>query len=316
MKDCFERYRRSGRIPPPPPPIPRSVPVGLRFTHSRFQEARPAQSARGPPPRGRLGAEHGQRQHGHRGQLGAGRASSLQLDPSINSSGFLKRCRQRTHGEGGLCGTGRAASAPPPSAHARPPCCGAWGGRRCAPRSAPQRLHSSARRRATRAPHRRTAWGGCSRRITAWCTPARCGAGAGRGEGAASRVGAAPLTEHALQVCRRRTAQNISRLAYSRGVVIVTCPGCHSHHVIADNLGWFSDLQGKRCVRAGRGGLRPTRCLTALTEGPVRRCSACCSVLPQAPFHRCWVPPSCEHLRHGMLSAPSSCRTSVISHSF
>ncbi|KAF8159872.1 DNL zinc finger-domain-containing protein [Crassisporium funariophilum] len=41
--------------------------------------------------------------------------------------------------------------------------------------------------------------------------------------------------------CDERSTHQFTKRSYTKGIVIIQCPGCKNRHLIADNLGWFKD---------------------------------------------------------------------------
>lgn len=52
------------------------------------------------------------------------------------------------------------------------------------------------------------------------------------------------------KVCNHRSHHTMSKHAYTKGTVLIQCPGCRTRHLMADHLGWFDrdHRLGKRTI--------------------------------------------------------------------
>jgi hypothetical protein len=65
-----------------------------------------------------------------------------------------------------------------------------------------------------------------------------------------SKIEAKMLIGFTCKVCENRSHHTMSKLGYTKGTVIIQCPGCKKRHLIADHLNWF-DLDhrhGKKTI--------------------------------------------------------------------
>lgn len=53
------------------------------------------------------------------------------------------------------------------------------------------------------------------------------------------------MISYKCKVCDSTNKETFAKKSYEEGVVIVTCQTCKNNHLIADNLGWFSDIEGR-----------------------------------------------------------------------
>lgn len=70
------------------------------------------------------------------------------------------------------------------------------------------------------------------------------------------------------KVCNHRTHRTLSKVAYTRGVVLIECPGCSNRHLIADNLGWFDQGEARNIkdIAKARGEQIRQTCSDLTTE--------------------------------------------------
>ena len=63
------------------------------------------------------------------------------------------------------------------------------------------------------------------------------GVGAGKADGEM-------VAAFTCEVCNTRSVKRFSKHSYTKGIVLVQCPGCANRHLLADHMGWFED-EGK-----------------------------------------------------------------------